>query len=445
MRKDNPYQVNFKKILGLWDSVAIIIAIVIGVGIFRVPSEVGRYLSSPNLILLAWLVGGIISMLGCLCYAELSASFPKTGGNYVYLKESCGPWAGFLFGWTELFAVRTGSIAAIAFIFAEYSASFLSLDKYWVKPIAISSIIVLSIVNTLGLRYGKRAQNIFVIPKILAISGIIIFGLFSGKGSIPYLCYPAIGYNKNIFLAFGLALIPILWTYGGWHENTFMAEETRNARVTLPTALIIGISSVTAVYLLINFTYLYLIPAGKISDASLIAADVFQILCGRNGKKILEALIMISSLGCINAMIMTGSRVVYAMARDNIIFRYMGEISVEYGIPYRAIIINAILSIVLVIFGTFTRLLFFTGFFVWLFFALAVGGIFILRRRLPDIERPYKVWGYPLVPTIFIFTCMVLFINTIVSYPFQSFAGLCILLCGIPAYMISQMISKNLR
>lgn len=428
---------NFKKNLRLWDSAAIIISIVIGVGIFRVPSEVARYLGAPKLMLFAWLVGGIIAGLGSLCYAELSASYPKTGGNYIYLRESYGSWAGFLFGWTELLAVRTGSIAAVAFIFAEYSQSFLSFDKAFVKSIAIMGILMLTIVNAFGLQYGKRVQNLFTIPKILCLTGIIFFALISQKGNISYLSYAPVNSGKGIFWLFGLSLIPILWTYGGWHENTFMAEETKNAKRTIPLALLSGISLVTVLYVSINFIYLYLVPPKEILNANLVAADLLQILAGGSGRKILEAFIIISSLGCINAMIMTGSRVTYAMGKDNAIFRYIGKIDGRYGTPIRALIINAFWSIILIMFGTFNELLFFTGILVWLFFALAVGGVFILRHKHPNIERPYKAWGYPFLPAVFVLICIALVFVTMISYPVQSFWGIIILVSGIPIFIIS--------
>lgn len=433
---------NLKKILGRWDSVAIIIAIVIGVGIFRVPAEVAKYLSSPNLIILAWLLGGIISLLGALCYAELSSSFPETGGNYIYLRESYGPWSGFLFGWSELLAIRTGSIAAVAFVFAEYSQSFLSVDKSLIKPIAISAVFILCFINITGLRYGKRVQNILTIAKILALVGIILFGIMSKKGDISHFYSVPISLNRGVFPLFGLALIPILWTYGGWHENTFVAGETKNASKALPFALITGIFIVTSFYVAINFLYIYLIPVERIASSKLIASDALQILYGRNGRKMMEAIVIISSLAAINAMIITGSRITYAMAKDNPIFSYIGKVNSKYSTPLRAIIINAIWSIALIILGTFNKLLYFTGVLVWLFFAMVAGGLFILRRKFPNVERPYKVWGYPIIPAIFILICIALVINTIIFYAFQSFIGLCILISGIPVYIISQRKKK---
>ena len=435
---DNSTQ-GFKKVLGRWDSIAINIAIVIGVGIFRVPSEVAKYLGSSNLIILAWFTGGVISLLGALCYAELSSSFPKTGGSYIYLRESYGSLTGFLFGWVNLLVVSTGSIAAVSFIFAEYLQSFLSIDNALLKPIAVFSILLLAFINIIGLRYGKKIQNMSAVMKILLLVGIIIFGFVFRKGDISHFHpLPMEPTKGGFFPLFGLALIPILWTYGGWHENTFVAEETKDARRTLPFALITGISVIILLYLVINALFIYLISPAKMANVGLIAPEALRILFGKSGKKLFEALVIISSLGCLNAMIITGSRVTYAMSKDNAFFRYIGKIKAECGTPYRAIIIIAVWAAVLVILGTFNKLLFFTGALVWLFFALTAAGLFILRRKFPDIERPYRIWGYPFTPAIFMLVCVALFVNTILHYAFQSVVGLCIAIAGIPLYVISQ-------
>jgi len=443
MQESNNCQPALKKILKCWDSVAIIIAIVVGVGIFRVPAEVAKYLISPNLILLAWFCGGIISLLGALCYAELSASFPETGGNYIYLRESYGPGVGFLFAWTELLVIRPGSIAAVSFVGAEYLLSFLSLNADLIKPITVFIILCLSSINMLGLYFGKRTQNALIVTKILALLCIIVFGFLSKKGAILHFEPTPGRLNSGILSSFGLALIPILWTYGGWHENTFVAGETRNATKAVPLALILGVFIIIAFYLTINFLYIYLIPVEEIAKSSLIGSDVLQILFGRYGRKLFEVLIILSSLGCINAMIITGSRIAYAIARDNIIFRYIGEVNTKYATPARAIIINAVGSILLVIWGSFNKILFFTGISVWLFFALAIVGLFVLRYKFPNIERPYKVWGYPTVPLVFIFVCIALCINTAIFYPFQTFIGVCLMISGIPVYILSQKIYKK--
>ncbi|NQT47333.1 MAG: amino acid permease [Candidatus Omnitrophica bacterium] len=427
-----------EKVLGRWDSVAIILAIVIGVGIFRIPAEVARYLASPGFIISAWITGGLISLIGALCYAELSSTFPQTGGSYIYLKKSYGPLASFLFGWSELLVIRTGSIAAVAFILAEYLGSFLALDAHFVKPIAIFSIGILAFINIVGLKYGKRTQDIFVIVKIGALVGLIILGFMSGKGNFTHFHHTLSHSAKGFFPLFGLALIPILWTYGGWHENVFVAGETRDAERTVPFALITGVLIVTLLYVLANLLYIYILPLAEIRGNELIAARILDVLYGKCGKKTFEAIIIISSIAGINAMIITGSRITYAMAQDNPIFGYMKKLSCKFGTPRRAIIIIAIWSMVLVLWGTFNRLLFFTGILVWFFFALVVTGLFILRRKFPDIKRHYTTWGYPVTPLIFILVSIALVLNTLISYPYQSLIGLGLLAIGIPVYFISR-------
>ena len=429
---------DLRKTLGRWDSVAFNIAIVIGVGIFRVPSEVSLHLQSPDLILLAWLCGGIISLLGAICYGELASSFPQTGGNYIYLRESYGPCLAFLFGWTELLVIRTGSIAAVAFVSAEYLQSFLSTGELWIKPVAITIVLLLSFINIVGIYYGKRLQDFLVISKVLAISTIILFGLLSQKGDPANLRHVPFGADGNILALFCLALIPILWTYGGWHESTFVAGETKDAQKVIPSALIVGIALITLIYLSINYLYLYLIPAQQMVNAKLIAADIFFILFGNYGRKILEGLVILSSLGCLNAMIVTGSRVTYAMAKDNKIFNYLGKVDSTFQTPARALIVDTLWAVILIVVGSFNKLLFFTGVLTWLFFTLVVGGLFILRRKHPSAHRSYRAWGYPIVPAAFILISIALFTTTILFYPYPSLFGLCIALTGVPVFLASR-------
>ena len=437
---------NLKRLLGRWDSVAISIGIVIGVGIFRVPAEVAKFLTTPGLIILSWLVGGLICLLGVLCYSELSTSLPQTGGNYVYLRESYGRGVGFLFGWTELLVIRTGSIAAVAFVSAQYLQSLLGLNKIPVKLIATSVVFILSFINMWGLRPGKIFQNSSTLAKILALAGIILFGLLSKKGSIlNFSSQEVVWPDKGILSLLALALIPILWTYGGWHESTFVTEETKDYRRSLPFSLITTIFIVTSIYKAINLVYIYVVPVREIANSELIASNVMQILYGAKGRKILEILVVISSLGCINGMIITGSRVTYAMAKDNPVFRYLGEINPRHSIPIRSILINAIWATVLIIWGTFNQLLFFTGVVTWLFFTLAVAGIFILRYKYPQLERPFKVTGYPVVPAVFILICAALVINTLLCYPKESLFGLCLLISGVPVFIFSQRKGGGLK
>lgn len=431
-----------KKVLGLWDSVAVITSIVIGVGIFRVPSEVARYLDSPALILAAWLIGGVIVFLGGSCYAELVSSFPKTGGNYIYLKEGYGRWAGFLFGWAELTAIRTGSIAAVAFIAAEHICSLFAFDGFLIKPAAIAIITALSLINMFGLRHGKKVHNLFTAVSISALLAMALFALFSGKGDLSHF-KTVEPMNLNIFPKLALAMIPILWTYGGWHENTFLAGETKDASRTVPAALITAILLVTLLYFATNFTYLYLIPLIEMPESILIGAETSYILFGRYGRKIFESIVVMASLGSINAMIIIASRVTYAMAEDNTLFRRIGRIHPKYGVPRGSIILNGVWAIALVALGSFSNLLFFTGVLVWLFFAAVIFAIFILRRKYSRIETRYKVWGYPFTPAVFFLICLSLFINALIFNPLPSVLGIAILSLGIPVYMVSIWMGKT--
>lgn len=429
-----------KAVLGRWDSVAIVLAIVIGVGIFRVTAETAQYLQSPFLLLLAWVTGGAISFVGALCYAELSSSFPETGGNYVYLKKGYGPSVAFLFGWSELVVIGTGSIAAVAFIGAEHLQSFLALGNPMVKAIAIAMVALLAMVNIAGLQYSKRTQDLFITLKIAALVGLLFFGFISGKGDVAHFHAGTIPSAQGMVPLFGLALIPILWTYGGWHENICVAGEIRNPRTTLPFALLTGVFIVTALYVAANVLYIYMLPTTELAKTNLVAARVLEILFGKYGRKLLEAIIILSSIASINAMLLTGSRVTYAMARDNRIFGCLGTVSSRFTTPSHAIMITAAWSMILILWGTFNQLLFFTGILVWLFFALAVTGLFILRRKFPHMQRPYKVWGYPLTPSLFILVSIALVINTLFSYPAPSLIGLGLLASGIPVYLLSRRI-----
>ncbi|HRZ86213.1 MAG TPA: amino acid permease [bacterium] len=427
-----------RKVLGRWDSVAIVIGIVIGVGIFRVPAEVARYLQSPLAILGVWAAGGVISLLGAVCYAELAAAFPRTGGDYVFLKESYGKMTGFLFGWTQMLVICAGSIAAVAYIFAEYLQSFFGFDSALVRPFAVFVVALLTIVNLAGLHYGRRVQNFFTLSKVAALLVIIAAGLLVRQGSVANLTAAAPPAVLGPWTAFGLALIPVLFTYGGWHENTYVGGETKDAAKSLPFALITGVVIITILYMLVNFFYLYVMPPSDMACSELIASEVLFKLFGLQGRKVLEALVIVSSLGSINAMIITGSRVTYALSSENRLFRYLGEIDPATGAPKRAVIANGTWTMLLIIFGTFHQLVFFTGILMWLFLALVISGIFILRRKHPHMERPFRLMGYPYVPAVFVLVCLVIFLNTLLHDPYPSLTGLGLFLSGIPIYFLSE-------
>lgn len=431
-------QVRLAKILGRWDSVAVIISIAVGVGIFRVPAAVAQHLSDPVLILLAWVVGGLISLCGALCYAELASSLPETGGDYIYLRESYGYFVAFLYAWAELTVIRTGSIAAVSFICAEHLQSCLSTSFDTIKLIAVLIVLSISFVNMYGLKYGKTVQDAAMLAKIAGFASVAVFAAWSQGGDVANFRQTSLTLDVGFFQLFGVALIPILWTYGGWHENTFLAGETKDATATVPFALITGCLIIISLYVIMNCIYIYLLPVPAIASAQLIGSDIMELLWGPTGKKLFDAFVVVISIGCINAMIMAGGRVTYAMATDNVLFAYLGHVNAGHSAPYRAVFFNAAWSVALITIGSFNELLFFTGILVWLFFGLVVGGLFILRWRFPNIQRVHRVWGYPFVPAIFAAVCLALCINTFVFYQLQALAGLGLLITGIPIYLLSR-------
>ena len=355
----------------------------------------------------------------------------------MYLREAYNEFVAFLYGWTSILVIRTGIIAAVSFVFAEYTSSLLGLGRTFIKPIAISVIFFLSFLN-IRLQTGKSILNVSVFAKVSALITIVIFGLLSKKGNMENLY---VSYNiksSEILYKFGLLLVPVLWTYGGWHENTYMTEETKDAQKVLPIALTVSTLFITTIYVLLNVIYLYIIPAKEMVKADLIAGDVMNRIFGELGRKGIDALIVVSSFGTLNATIMTSSRITYAMSIDNPLFKYFSHISERFRTPVRAILINAVWSSILVIWGTFSKLLFFTGFLVWLFFAAIVSGIFLLRIRRPDMERPFQVWGYPITPAIFVSVCLWICINIFLKYPEQSTLGALIMLSGIPVYLFTK-------
>jgi amino acid transporter len=420
---------------------AISIGIVIGVGIFRVPAEVAKLLpGSGPLILLAWFVGGLISLAGALCYAELSAMFPDTGGDYAFLRRGYGKQIAFLFAWTELLIMRTGSIAAISYLFADYACGLLSLDKAMSKLLAVAVIIFLGALNFMGLRFGKNVQNVLSLTKVAAIVLLIVCALTSGHGEISRLTtLPHEEPTLSLLSAFVLALIPVLWTYGGWQECVFVAGETKDAGRTLPFALTGVVLVVSSLYILLNALFLYLMPLDKLATSTLIAADVMKLLYGGGlSSTILEVLIVIYAIGTINAMIITGSRITYAMAQDVPLFKILAAERPDATTPIRALVVNVVGACIFVLLGSFDRLLFFTGIVVWLFFALVVASLFIFRARFAKIDRPFVVPFYPLLPAVFVLVCLGLCLNTLFTYPEQSLFGLALVATGVPVFHLSQ-------
>jgi APA family basic amino acid/polyamine antiporter len=430
------------RVLGLRDSMALSIGIVIGVGIFRVPSEVAQYLPSAELIMLAWLIGGIISLMGCGCYGELSSLFPWSGGEYVYIRESYSPFTGFLYGWANITVVRPGIAAAIAFIFSEYLAALLSVDVRFVRPVAVGTILLLSFINMLGLKKGKKLQNISVVAKVAILGLLIVLGIFSGKGDLSNFAPRPLPETANLFTLMGLALVPILWTYGGWNETTFVGDETLDASRTMPRAMIRSVFVITVLYLLMNMVYIYLLPANELAGADLVISDVMRTLFGPWARKSAEALVIISALSVLNGTIMTSSRLTYAVGLDTPAFGGLGHVHRTYGTPAVSLGANALLSGVFIILGTFEMLIFFTGILFWLFMGMIALGVIILRIKRPGEIRTYRVRGYPFTPIIFAIVSFALAADILIFYPRQSVIGILIMLTGAPVYWFVKRLGR---
>lgn len=427
------------RILNKWDSLAISLGIVIGIGIFRVPADVAKYLPSGGpLVLLAWVVGGLISFMGALCYAELSTTLPQTGGDYIFLRQAYGKLIAFLYAWTELIVIRTGSIAAISFLFADFACGLLNIDKSMSKPLAIIVVVALATLNLMGLDSGKRAQNAFTLLKVAALVLLICGGLFAGGNISRVIAMPLATPGLSALSAFALALIPILWTYGGWHENTFVAGETKNARQSLPFALLMTVLIVTSIYVLLNAIFLYAFPLKIIANSPLLAADMLSRQYGALGGKLLEVLVVLYSIGSINAMLITGSRIVYAASKDIAIFKVFSATSSRTMTPVGGVLLNALVACVFIMVGSFDRLLFFTGIVVWLFFALVVATIFVFRKQYTENDLQFRVPFYPWLPIFFILICVGLALNTFLVYPEQSSYGLALVAAGVPVFYISE-------
>ena len=425
------------KILSRWDSVAISIGIVVGVGIFKVPSEVASYIDSGFWILVAWLLGGIFSFAGALCYAELASVYPSSGGDYVYLRETFGKCTAFLFAWSELLITRTGSVAAIALMFGEYSASLVSADDSVVKPLAVAIVICLTFSNLFGLKLGSQIQNIFTVAKVLALFAIFTCGILVAGEPQTKFDFTALPNTPTTFLfALTTALVPILWTYGGWRDNVFLAGETKDAEKSVPFALLTTCITVTLIYVGMNFLYLYHLPLDKVAQSHLIATDLFVAMFGPDSAKILEALIVLFGFGAINALILTGSRIAHAMADDNLLFNYLSKLHEKTHTPRRAIIFNGFWACVLIyMIGKFENLLFFTGLAVWVFFGLtAISVIFLRKRNDPLKQGGFKTPFYPLIPIAVAIVSMLLAISAYQKFPHESFWGTAIVLAGIPIY-----------
>ena len=413
-----------------------VVGTIIGASIFVQPSEIARHLETSAQIMLVWGACGLLTFFGALVCAELSSAFPQTGGLYVFMRDTFSPLAGFLWGWAMFWTMHTGIIAAIAVVFARYTAHFVPLDDTGIRGTAVAVIIALSALNYVGVRAGSRVQTALTIAKVAAIILIVIAG-FALRGKTGTLnisgTAPAEMLSVPVFRGFLLAMVAGLFAYGGWHMVTYTAGETVMPSRTIPLALLAGVAIVTVCYIALNLVYLAVLPLDAVRSSTRIAADAADALVGRGGSSVLAGLVMMSSLGGLTGIVLTGPRVYYSMAQDGLAFRWLGHVHPVHRTPSHAIIAQGVWACVLAMTGAYRQLFTRVIYTEWLFFALMAAGLFVLRRRA-DYQPPYRTWGYPIVPIIFIVASLTIVINQLVSDPVDALIGLGMVAAGAPIY-----------
>ncbi len=421
-----------KRQLHFWDSVAINVGIVIGVGIFRVPSEVAQYLDSGPWILLAWCLGGLLSLCGVLCYAELSSRYPETGGTYVFLREAYGKLVSFVYGWTEFSMLRAGSLAAVSYVLAFYFQNLTGIAAGAEKWIAICAILFFTLLNIAGIRFGTGVQNVLSSLKVLTLLAMsaAIFWLGSNRFSGGEAASSA----PSSFL-FWPALIPILFSYGGWNESTFMSGEFKETKKALPISLVMSSLMVTGLYLLMNVAYLQAMTPGEMVQSKAIAADIFMKLFGSTGRAIVTLAVLISACGALNSNILTGGRIPFALGLDHARFAWLSHVHDRFETPYSAMLVNSLWAALLVWMGNFEQLLFFYGFAKWIFFTMAGASLFVLRGKSKE-RSSFEVPGYPFIPFLFILSSAWLCWTVIHHAPREAGVGALLVLTGIPLYYL---------
>ncbi len=425
------------RVLGFGSVVGILVGTVIGSGIFIVPAAVAAQLGSPVLVMSVWLAGGVLTFFGALAFSELAAAYPQAGGMYVYLREAYGGLVSFLFGWALFLVIDSGSIATLAVGFStKYLPQFVALSPAGSKAVSVLLIAILVTVNCLGVRYGAALQNVLTFIKFGAIVSVVGAVFLFGQGDTAHWTVPAAPPMSGALVGqFGLALVAVLWAYKGWEVATFAAGEIKNPERNLPLGLFLGSLSMMVLYIAANLAYLYMFPVEHIAGAGRIAADVMNAIVGPIGASLIAGVILCSIAGAANGNLLTTPRVFYAMARDGVFFSRLADVHPRALTPYVSIIALGAWSAILTLTGTFEQLYTYVIFGQWVFFGLTVGAVIVLRRTRPQLRRPYRTWGYPVTPIVFILAASFIAINAIVKQPRDAVAGAAIILLGVPAYL----------
>jgi basic amino acid/polyamine antiporter, APA family len=436
---ENPGAVEFRRELGLFDASVVVAGAIVGVGIFANPSNVARIVGEPILIVAAWIAGGVLALLGGFAYAELASRLPVVGGQYVYLARAWHPAVGYLYGVALLFIINGGSIAAVAILFASYlDASFVPLGPAGIRVAAAAVLLILTAINAVGIRAGKRVNNVLMAVKVLGIFGLVAIAfLRSGSSASRYdlsvLASPSASWTGLLFTA----LVPIMFAYGGWQNCGSVAGEIRDPARNLPRANVLGVIVVIVLYVGLNLAYLRVLTPAQVAASPALAADAARAVAGEEGARFVGALIVVSALGFLSVIILTGPRLYYAMARDGLFPRQAGTLHRRFRTPVFMLGVQAAVSIVLLATNTYDQLLSFVVFADWLFFGLTVGAIFVLRRRQGAISGLVRMPGHPVTTLIFVAVAAGIVANSFVAYTMQSLIGSAILLLAAASYPLA--------
>jgi APA family basic amino acid/polyamine antiporter len=460
--------------LGAWDGALLTVGAMVGTGIFITTGDIAKSLPYPGLILLVWLLSGLLTLAGALTYAELGAMFPRAGGMYHFMREAYGPLPGFLYGWTLFLVIQSGCLAAVGVAFAKYLGVLVPWisTKNWLfhatdlkagsmiipvgvntaQLVGIAIIALLTANNCINLKAGKLVQNVFTVAKALSLVVIIVVGFAFGRPDSALHepgfwtargagAAPLAGFA--LFAAGWVAMIGSMFSADAWNNVTFVAAEVKDPRKNVGRSLILGAGGVVLLYVLVNVAYLNLLPFGAIAGAPeqrVAAAAIGRVVPW--GALAISIVVMVSTFGCLNGMILAGPRLYYAMARDGVFFEAAGHLGVRSGVPVKGLVIQGVWSAVLTLSGTYSDLLAYVMFAALLFYVLTIAGIFILRRKKPDLERPYKAWGYPVVPALYILAALTMMVIILIYKPLYTWPGLIIVALGVPVYFVWRKVRR---
>ncbi|MBZ5670290.1 MAG: amino acid permease [Acidobacteriia bacterium] len=443
--------------LGVFGATSVVAGTMIGTAIFVVPGIMLQQVGTPAMVLVVWVAAGVLSLFGVLSYAELGAALPEAGGEYVYMRRAYGELFGFLYGWTQFIIAKTASIAAIATGFVIYLAYFFPClqETLWEASLGFGGhaiplrltglqlgatlmVLLLSGLNILGVRRSGAVQTLFTASKLLVLAILIVLGLVLGHGSWQGFrpVFAPTGHGPSLLAAFGVATVSALWAYDGWNNLSMVAGEVENPQRNLPIALIAGSLLVLGVYVLVNIAYFYVLPASRVLGTTTVAADAARRFLGNAGGAFIAVGVMISTFATLNGSILAGSRIPYATARDGLFPQALATVHPRFRTPAVALVGQAVIAGLFALTGQYQSLYTKVIFAEFLFYGLCSAGVFILRRRLPDLPRPYRTWGYPLVPALFVILAVCLLANTFWQQRADSMWGVVLIGSGIPAYFL---------